>query len=308
MTRPTFLILGAAKAGTTSLFSYLAQHSDIFTPEVKEPRYFAIAGGEHTSWRGPDWMSGLGPKSFVHVWSDYRQLFEGSDSYAAAGEASTLYLYDKNAPRRIAERFPDIKLVAVLRHPVDRAFSHFVMNWQAGVETTASFSEALSLEADRIEDGWSPTYHYATRGLYGEQLVRYKQYFSDDQLLVLLYDDYKQNPIDTVKRVFQWIGVDSRDVDTSRRLNTASRVPPNSAVEKLIGAADPLRRFLKSFLPGCARQAIRKGVENAVYQKPTIEKEDAQRLQKYYDADLMQLQKLINANISHWQQRYAKDD
>ena len=308
MSLPTFLIIGAAKAGTTSLFSYIAQHPSIFTPNVKEPRYFAIAEAEHKAWKGPDWMSGLDQTSFVDEWRRYEQLFDGSDLYAAAGEASTLYLYDKNAPRRIAERLPEVKLVAVLRHPVDRAFSHFVMNWQAGVETTTTFSEALSLEAERIEKGWSPTYHYATRGLYGEQLARYKQHFSDDQLLVLLYDDYSHNPVDTVKRAFRWIGVAPYDVDTSRRLNTASRVPPNSAVEKLIGAADPLRRFLKSFLPGCARQAIRKGVENAVYQKPTIEKEDAQRLQKYYDADLMQLQKLINANISHWQQRYAKDD
>jgi len=300
---PTFLLVGAAKAGTTSLFRYLSQHPAIFTPSVKEPRYFAIAENEHKSWKGPEWMSGLGDTHFVSDWDRYCSLFEGSASYKASGEASTLYLYDPKAPERIARRLPNARIFAVLRHPVDRAFSHWVMNWQAGVEPLESFEDALAAESQRVADGWSPTFHYTRRGRYGEQIARYQKYIQPKQLHVYLYDAYRQDPEGIVQSIFEQLDVPHKAVDTSRRHNTASKIP-SAPIERIMSMADPLRRLLKRLLPTGLRRKVRSTVEEKIYEKPRIAPDTARRLAKTFEDDLCELQECSSLNISEWLTRY----
>ena len=302
---PTFLLVGAAKAGTTSLFQYLSQHPSIFTPSVKEPRYFAIAEDEHKLWRGPDWMSGLDDADFVSDWDTYRSLFEGSESYEAAGEASTLYLYDSKAPERIAQRLPHVHIFAVLRHPVDRAFSHWVMNWQAGVEPLESFEEALAEEDQRIAEGWSPTYHYARRGRYGEQIARYQKYFPPEQLRVYLYDAYRQDAEGMVQSIFDQLGVTHATVDTSGRYNTASATP-SPAIKRAMSLANPVRQLLKHLLPDGVRRKVRGAVEEKLYEKLRIAPETARQLAATFEDDLRTLQERTSIDLSEWIARYRR--
>lgn len=172
MNRPEFLIIGAQKAGTSSLFALLAQHPQLKLPVQKELHYFDL----HYS-RGDAWYSNQFPAG------------------ARSGEASPYYLFHPYAARRVAEKLPNARLVVLLRDPVLRALSHYQMERRSGLEPARSFEAAIALEPSRLEPEVarlsadetyvSPvhqTYSYLSRGLYAQQIARWLQYFPPEQL------------------------------------------------------------------------------------------------------------------------------
>ena len=172
---PNFFVIGAGKAGTTSLYYYLKQHPEIFMSRFKEPKFFALEG--HTlDFKGPydDRICRGTTTDLV----DYLQLFEQVKEESAIGEASTIYLGDARAPGAIAHRVPDAKVVAILRHPAERAFSAFQHLLRDGYEPLSSFEEALDAEPQRAADGWYVQYNYKGRGFYGRHLQRYFDRFN----------------------------------------------------------------------------------------------------------------------------------
>ena len=165
---PNFLIIGAAKAGTTSLYRYLEQHPEVYMSPVKEPKFFAL-GGERLDYRGPGDEARMRGASVTSL-EDYRELFRGVSTETAVGEASTLYLYSERAAARIKHHVPDVKLIAVLRNPVDRAYSDFLHLVRDGIEPLTDFPQALEAEESRIRSRWAPMWHYRRRGFYHPQL------------------------------------------------------------------------------------------------------------------------------------------
>ena len=175
MTMPNFLVIGAAKSGTTSLYHYLGQHPQVYVSPVKEPNFFALEG-EKPDFRAP------GSEERINSWSvtdveAYRALFEGAGEEEALGEASAMYLYSEKAPGRIRHHLPNTKLVAVLRDPVERAYSSFLHLKRNGREPLDDFVEALEAEERRIRDNWEWIWHYKNMGFYHEQLRRYHEAF-----------------------------------------------------------------------------------------------------------------------------------
>lgn len=207
MTLPTFLVIGAMKAGTSSLHRYVGAHPDIFVPDEKEPDFFL--GGP--AWeRGQDWYEGL---------------FERGAGARARGEASTRYSKDPifpGVPGRAARVVPEARLVYVLRHPVERILSHHrhaVAEWGH----PASLEEAL--RASRGE------YLVPTR--YAHQMECWLEHFPREQLLVVTSEDLDAQRAPTLGRVFSFLGVDPdwRPSDLHRRYNQAGdhRVPSPAA-------------------------------------------------------------------------------
>jgi hypothetical protein len=190
---PTFLIIGAQKAGTTSLWGYLRAHPQVFVPDMKETGFFV----EEVRWN-----LGLG-------W--YQSLFAGSGEAIARGEASTFYTmfpFANNVPKRIASVCPDVGLVYLVRHPIARMRSAFIQALWDGSERRP-ISEALL---------WDPRYVAFSR--YALQLEQYLRYFSEDQILVLTAEELRHNRSETLQRVLNFIGVDpSATIDTSIELN-----------------------------------------------------------------------------------------
>src|SRR4051812_32902128 len=182
---PNYLVIGAAKAGTTSLATYLSHHPQAFVAAQKEVNFFDDYWNLGVNW--------------------YRRQFEGARDAAAVGEASVSYLFRPEAPPRMAEVVPDAKLVALLRDPVDRAYSHywFARGW--GSEKRP-FSEAIA--GDEHDD--DPGRAYLARGRYVHQLRRVCEFFPREQLLVLLFDDLRDDPGATFGKVCRFIGVDER--------------------------------------------------------------------------------------------------
>jgi hypothetical protein len=178
---PTFIVIGAMKAGTTSLYHYLRNHEQIFMPKVKELDFFA----EGANWsRGLDW---------------YRQQFIGAGNAVARGEASTLYTkypqYD-GVPERIAGVVPDVRLVYLVRDPIVRMRSHYQHRVALGAETAPP--EVALLE--------NPIYLAYSR--YALQLQRYLDHFPLEQLLVVTSEALRHERAAAVRQVYEFLGVD----------------------------------------------------------------------------------------------------
>ena len=139
MTMPTFLIIGAGKSGTTSLYYYLKQHPQVYMSPVKEAHFFDQDEGEKPDFRGPGRSS---PPPITSI-EDYRALFRGVTDETAVGEATPSYIYIPGAPGRIRRRIPDAKLIAGLRNPTDRAYSAFLHTVRSGRERLTDLARAL---------------------------------------------------------------------------------------------------------------------------------------------------------------------
>src|SRR5918994_968558 len=207
MTMPNFFIVGAQKAGTTSLYHYLNQHPQIYMSPVKEPFFF----DHEINSKGDVVVRGFAGRRQAPRYAnleEYQALFRGVGGETAIGEASPLYIYAPGTPERIKEYVPEARSVALLRNPADRAYSAYLHALRIGVEPLADFAQALREEEERIRNGWHYVFHYRNRGLYYEQIKRYYEVFGRESVGVWLYDDLKEDPARMVRSVFRFLGVE----------------------------------------------------------------------------------------------------
>ncbi|NJL83829.1 MAG: sulfotransferase [Chloroflexaceae bacterium] len=207
MTQPNFCLIGAAKSGTTSLYEYLKQHPQIFMSPVKEPRYFGLVG-ETPDFRGPG--DAETNRQLVTQTAAYRALFAGVTDEIAIGEASPWYLYLEKAPIQIQQQLPQLKLIVILRHPVERAYSNFLHQVRYRTEPLPTFALALAAEPTRQQNHWRPFWFYKQLGFYHAQLSRYYQRFPREQIRVYLYEDLCDRPNVLFEDLFRFLSVDER--------------------------------------------------------------------------------------------------
>lgn len=214
MKLPNFLIIGATKAGTTSLHHYLGQHPDVFVAPTKETNFFAQESALCFSGKT------------VSLPEEYAAQFAGATTQKAIGESSPAYLAVPTAPARIARMLPRVKLIAILRNPVDRAYSHYLMRRRQGRENRETFEEVLS-EPDR-----DPERSYTERGFYGKCLTRYLKHFSKEKIKIFLYEDLVRDPQTVVRDCFEFLDVNPEiriDIGTKHNVNpTAQPMSPQT--------------------------------------------------------------------------------
>src|SRR5688500_6014450 len=215
--RPDALIIGAPKAGTSALHAALAQHPQIYPSPVKEPKYFMCWDAPPPAYRGP----GDGHSNQEWIWrrEAYEALFRGATDDAVRLESTPFYLYAPSARRRIAEELPVVKLIIIVRDPIDRAYSNWMHLWVDGLEPIPDFIEAWHAEDERVAAGWAPFWHYRRLGWYGEQLADLLTRVDRERVLVLRYWQLVSKPTETLDRVARFIGV------TGGQLST---VPPDN--------------------------------------------------------------------------------
>lgn len=293
MTMPNFLIIGAAKAGTTALYEYLKQHPQIYMSHEKEPKFFALEG-EKLDFRGPHDQQNINRTAITDIGA-YRKLFQGVSDEIAIGEASPLYLYSPKAHARIKHYIPDAKLIAILRNPVDRAYSGYLMHVREGWETTNDFTSALQAEEMRIRNNWGWG-HYVNVGFYYMQLKRYFDTFNPDQIKVYLYEDLNANPIGVLQDIFQFLNVDQSFVPDTTIRHNISGVPKNNFVGTLMQSVKPLNPVLKQFFPA----GLRQNIKNQILVKPQLPTEVRQQLIEVYREDILNLQELLHRDLSIW--------
>lgn len=297
---PNFLIIGAAKCGTTSLHYYLQQHPEIFMCPRKDTFFFDF-GGHEPNYAGPgdeEWYTDF---AVVHL-EEYEALFAGVSSEKAVGEACAGYLYAPQASECVHRHIPHAKLIAVLRDPAERAYSSFLHEVRDGHETAADFAEGLALEKDRIRDNWRPIWHYRARGFYYEQIQRYLSLFGSSQLRIYLYEDLKENPTAMLKDIFSFLEVDESFVpDTSRKHNVAG-FPRSRTLFKLVMTPNLLKTLIRPLLPAGFRNSLRSAITESrtSLHRPPLPPELRKRLVDEYRPDILKLQDLIRRDLSHW--------
>jgi hypothetical protein len=290
---PNFLIIGAPRCGTTMVYENLKRHPEIFMSAVKEPSFF-ILNGEKNTYSGPM------PIPVVNDSIAYQALFNGFEKKKAVGEASTLYLYSPKAPPQIKEMLPEIKIIVLLRPPVDRAYSHFFKNRLGGIEPIADFPNALAAEEWRIQNGWFPFWFYRDIGRFDIQIERYFRYFRQEQMRFYLLDDFQQNPSETFMDIFQFLGVNSDfRVESSIRFNAAGK-PRHRLVHALLSQPFGVKNMLKRMLPSSIQRFLFWKIMKLNLSIPPMQRETQQALQAYYRENILKTQDLIQRDLSAW--------
>lgn len=301
MTLPNFLVIGAAKAGTSSLYSYLGQHPEIYTSPVKGPCFFAFEEGQKVSVFGPGDQE-MFDRNVVTDLVAYQALFNGVRDKKAFGEASVLYLYEPTAAARIKRYIPEVKLIAILRNPLDRAFSSFLHLRRDGREPLDDFAEALKAEEDRVKARWQHLWHYTRLGFYYTQLSRYFDLFHPHQIAVYTADEFKANPLKVLQDIFRFLDVDSAFApDVTTWLNV-SGMPKSRALHTFFIKPTMIKTIAKRFFPASSRKKLRaKAMDwNTVVGKSELSRETRRYLMDLYRDDILKLQSLIHRDLSNW--------
>ena len=299
--------MGNSKSGTTALYEMLKRHPQIFMPDCKEPWFFADELHDRTPPR---------PEGTPETLEEYLSLFEPAGAEQLAGEATALYLWSRTAASRIAQVAPDGRIIAILREPVSFLNSLHLQFVQTYVETENDLDKALALEEPRRKGQCIPRYTYWPQALlysdhvrYVEQLRRFESVFPREQMLVLIYDDFRADNAATVRRVLRFLDVDdSVPVDEreanptvrarSQRLSelvhavSVGRGPLSLAVKASVKALTP-RQLRRTALEATKRRIVygdpRPPDEQLVQQLRHRFKPEVVALSEYLDRDLVTL-------------------
>jgi len=289
---PDFLIVGTMKGGTTSLAKYVDSHPDVCVHPKKELHFF---DRESNYRRGIEFYL----KQFNEVDRSGCKLI---------GEATPAYMYFPWIPERIAEYFPDVKLVFILRHPVDRAYSHYWFSWYNGVHSYPSFEAAIEDERRMLrfrDELHFRRYSFLDRGKYILQLERYLKYFDRSQIYIMITEDLKRNPGESMRGLFEFLEVDSsfQDPFWGRQRYNVGYSPKylklHSLITKFTSRPDRLgtlyRMVYSSF-------RSKKYVKNYLFRRgyPPMKDETRKRLLKFFHPYNRKLERFLGMKLPHW--------
>ena len=297
MRLPTFLVIGAAKAGTTALYSFLAQHPDVYMSPIKETNFFCFEG-DTLDYKGP----GVTVNRSVTSYDDYRQLFSSATTETALGEVSPMYMAKPIAAQRIQRRLPEVRLIAILRHPVDRAYSSFLHLRRDGREPIADFEQALREEPQRTADNWGFLWRYRALSRYAPALASYYEVFPSEQIRVFKYDDFCSSPESVLSDVFGHIRVDP---DFRPRLGgkyNVSGEPRSDRLAKAIRAPGSLRSLVRRIVPLRLRAALVRSILRLNLRRPDLDLDLRRQLTDEFVGDMRQVEELCGIDLSSWLQ------
>jgi hypothetical protein len=295
---PTFLGIGAVKGGTTAVHQFLLAHPQVFLPALKELRFFSHEGLQ-IEYREP---GGKRIPREIKSWEGYKAVFRHAGKYAVRGEISPQYMMlAENAAANIFRHLPDVKLFAVLRNPVDRAYSNYLQAVRLGQEPILGFHEALSRESGRIREHWPPLFWYKHNGLYYRQLAEYFSRFPRDRIRILFSEDLRRDAAGFMADLYRYLGADPEfKPDTSMKFNPGG-LPRRLVFYRWMLWMRYRTRFLDGVLPVALRYPLLSALRNSLL-RPAPSMPDDVRLEliEYYRDDVRQLQSLIDRDLSDW--------
>ena len=207
---PDFILIGPPKAGTSSLDAVFRQHPDLYMSPIKEPKHF-LSLSPPPKRGGPGDAQAFGN----YVWNvrDYHSLFFGAPEHLLRGESTPYYLSSATAHANMAKRVPDAKLIALLRDPARRAFSHWNYSRANGTEPLRDFRAACEAEPERLSRGWAPDWGYLELSRYGKHFSSLFRHFSPNQVLCLTQEELVASPSETMDRVWRFLDVSPVTID-----------------------------------------------------------------------------------------------
>ena len=300
MALPDFLVAGVPKAGTTALHAALSRHPSLHMSPIKEPKFF-LTDGPPPAKGGP----GDALTYREHVWQrdKYEALFDAAPPGALRGESTPLYLYDRVAMRRIKDLIPAVKLIMIVRDPVERAHSNWTHLWSAGLEPVGDFVRACAEEERRIAAGWASFWHYTGLGKYGEQLDYAFSLFPREQVLVVRYRRLVDEPAATLDRICAFLGVETGAVGEIPKENVTAH-PEHTLGHRAASLAMRAGHAVGRVLPGDAAAGATHRLERFL-QRGRRERQplgwgQRQALLPAFEDDIKLLEKVLGEDFGDW--------
>lgn len=289
--KPNFLIIGAEKAGTTWLYDRLRRHPDIFMPGVKEIHYFNELNSNHQPRRNYE----------KHDLEWYTDHFRQRENETAVGESTPMYLCDEQAPERIRTHLPDVRLIACLRHPTDRAYSHY---WMARGKnhTEYSFQQVVDRKVSK----------FVKRGRYGVQLKRYLERFKRAQLQVVIHEELFADPVHHLNELCAFLGVEDtfyRDQDWITDAVNRSSTVRSTFFHRAIGTVAKWMRDRNGFrqaLDALKKTGLTDRIKQANKQSrdyPDIPSDLRFELDNYYGSTVQEVEEILGRRIRVWRKQ-----
>lgn len=292
---PNFILIGAMKCGTTSLFAVLEQHPEIGVCSIKEPNYFGSSG---------------------RVWADnpeqYRELFQDASGKQAIGEATSTYFYDEPALRRIQQELPpDTRILIILRSPASRAFSHWGHLRYYQQFETLDFEEALAQEDQRtIQDHFRPgTFRYFWGGLYAKKVQTCYELFGRERVHVMILEDIIRSQTTELGKLFGFLGVDATVNLRMQQENVASESAAPVLTSLIVNRPAIIDRGIQLLPAQLRRQIFRLGtavfhglLRSRKQDRQKLKPELYQSLIRRYMPDIHALEILLERDLSIWYQ------
>jgi Sulfotransferase family len=286
MTLPNFIMIGVAKAGTTSFFRYLDQHPQIFVTPIKATNFFGYEDARE--WR---WIDEGDPPMLhnfpVRTFEAYEAAFAGVSDEIAIGEVSPQYFRCPSAAQLIRDCIPNAKLVLSLRNPAERAFSGFMMRTRRG-EAVRGFYEELTPQSSHVKESF-----------YYRRLKRYLDLFPKEQIKIYIFEEFKKDPAGTIVDLYDFLGVDPSFVpDTSVQHNPGA-IPKIRVLNRL---------FYNSTFINMAKSVVPEGLHVKLKQiqqlnqttTPKFPPDLRSKLLSFYRDDILKLETLLDRDLSIW--------
>jgi hypothetical protein len=305
---PDFFLVGAAKAGTTSLYHYLKGHPQVYMSPLKEPCYFAT--DIEVEKFAPDYrydylenpheyiwgdMSEVVHLAYVKKYEDYVGLFRKVRDEKAIGEASVAYLWSERAAAEIKARIPEAKIIITLRNPIDRAFSHYQMDLKVG-RVVRSFADELQDDLRNPDKGWCRSRMYLEHGLYFESVKRFLELFGAERVRIYFSQDLHHHRARVLGNLYDFLEVDPGLSPAADAIFNGAKVPRYPRINYWMYQLGLKRRSSFALI-----RRIRRRIAPMLYAPaPKLAASDRAMLAGFFKDDILKLQDLVGRDLSAW--------
>lgn len=286
--KPNFFIVGTPKAGTTSLYHYLEEHPEVFMSPIKETNYFSY-----------DEIKNQGlyyNEEHISSIVEYENQFKEVKNEKAIGEASVSYLFYDTVPRKIKEFNPDARIIMILRNPIDRAFSHYLMDSRLGF--TNRSLEAIIDNNDKSAKNQLYYQQYISIGLYYDQVKRYLDIFGEKNVKVFMYEDIVTDIRGVIREIYNFLQVDTRYNANTEKKHNVFLAPKNPLIQKLY-ASKAIRGITKKIFSSGLQSKI-KNTFFSKEKKPILDIGLKTKMLDLFRGDIQKTAALINRDLSNW--------
>ncbi len=280
---PNFFIVGAPKAGTTSLYRYLSKHSEIYMSPNKEPNYFSVCSVPENHYMKP-----------IRDKNEYLSLFKKAKDRKIVGEGTTFYLSDPEASKLIHQIIPHARIIIMLRDPVERIFSQYLMEIRTG-GLKLSFHEELQIELKHRRDRSKPILGLKF-GLYSESVKRYLDIFGREQVKTLIFEEFTQNTKGTVKEILKFLGLNSSINNFDDPAHNPFSVARGPVAQYML-RNKTITKMARKVIPSSARRFLSEEILVKKPPKPKMAEEDMETLVKFYHDDVRRLQTVLRRKL-----------
>lgn len=294
---PNFLIVGTARAGTTSLHEYLGGHKDIFMPLQKEPCFFSFYG------KHPEYKDSR--HRYQTETEGYLALFAGHQK-KMSGESSTPYLYFyqqsiANILSLVPNAAEEMRIIIVLRDPAERAYSQYMHN-RRDLREPLSFEEAIDAEEQRLKDSWHFDYAYVDKGFYYKQVKAYLDNFK--HVKILFYDTLEKNPDKLLDDVYTFLGVERAESGKMIKRNQSGEMKVKWFKQIITTRKNPILNFFRKLMSRDTKKRLRNWIKDKLLRynlkKTEMLPETRKKLIALYQDDIKLLQNLVDKDLSDW--------